>query len=176
MRIGGGQVTAASGGRRCAPVLMMSVGWRNGDLESACRTDTFLDPGRKLLGTGGRILGDIEVERDAAGLTAEAITVDCSKCGTSLGEGEHSARVAVISGGIMGDEYIDSWYYCRECQVYTLETYRDRFTNEDTVTVDGPIDKATGDAKVALIAQCPNPWSKSCRCPAHVEYFGGWLD
>ena len=102
--------------------------------------------------------------------------MNCSKCGTLLVEGEHDGPVAAISGSIMGDEYTDSWYFCSACQVYTLRTCRDRFTNEDIVTVHDPIDKTTGDAKVALITQCRTPWNKRCRCPAHLEYFGGWLD
>jgi hypothetical protein len=102
--------------------------------------------------------------------------VSCSKCGKKLGEGEHGAPVARISASIMGDEYIESWYYCDGCEMYTLEDYRDRFSGEDKVSVRDPIDKAIGDAKVALIRQCPKPNSKRCRCPAHREYFGGWLD
>jgi hypothetical protein len=102
--------------------------------------------------------------------------VNCSKCGKPLATGEGDGPLAVISGGIMGDEYTDSWYFCPSCQVYTLETHRDRFTNEDTITVHGPIGKATGDRKVALIRECPTPWSKRCRCPAHLAYFEGWLD
>ena len=102
--------------------------------------------------------------------------IKCGKCGKPLGEGEQQEPVAVICGGIMGDEYIESWYFCPTCQVYYLDNYRDRFVGEDVVTAQGPIDKATGDAKVALIRQCPEPWSKRCRCPAHREYFGNWLD
>ena len=102
--------------------------------------------------------------------------IKCSKCGKALGEGEQKGPTAAISGSIMGDEYTESWYYCPDCQGYTLEDYRDRFSGEDVVSVRDPIDKAKGDAKVALIRQCPKPWSKRCRCPAHREYFGSWLD
>ena len=102
--------------------------------------------------------------------------INCSKCGKPLGEGDQDGRVAFICASIMGDEYIESWYFCTGCQVYTLEDYRDRFSGEDDVSVRDPIDKATGDAKVALIKQCPKPQSKRCRCPAHREYFGSWLD
>jgi hypothetical protein len=106
----------------------------------------------------------------------EEKVINCSKCGKTLGEDGQDGPVAVICGGIMGDEYIESWYFCAGCQVYTKENYRDRFSGEDDVSGHGPIDKATGDAKVALIQQCPRPRSKRCRCPAHREYFGGWLD
>lgn len=102
--------------------------------------------------------------------------MNCSKCAKALVKGGDEEPIATISGGIMGDEYTDSWYFCRDCKVYTLETYRDCFAGEDTVTVRGPIEKAIGDEKVALIRKCPTPWSKRCRCPAHFAYFGGWLD
>ncbi len=102
--------------------------------------------------------------------------INCSKCGKPLGEGEEDGRAAFICAGIMGDEYIESWYFCPGCQVYTVEDYHDRFSGEDEISVRAPIDKATGDAKVALIQQCPKPSSKRCRCAAHREYFGNWLD
>ena len=38
------------------------------------------------------------------------------------------------------------------------------------------VPKAEGDAKLALIKRCDQPWNKKCRCDAHREYFGGWLD
>ena len=102
--------------------------------------------------------------------------VRCSSCGKVLGEGEEQSPTASISGSIMGDEYTEAWYYCPDCKVYSLEDCRDRFCGEEEVKVRKPIDKATGDAKVELIKQCPKPWSKRCRCPAHMKYFGNWLD
>ena len=102
--------------------------------------------------------------------------IECAKCGKPLEDGDQGGPVARICAGIMGDEYIESWYYCEDCEVYILEDYRDRFVGEDKVGLRDPIDKATGDAKVALIRQCPRPHSKRCRCAAHREYFGGWLD
>jgi hypothetical protein len=106
----------------------------------------------------------------------EETMIECAKCRNPLGEGEKNGPTAAISGSIMGDEHTESWYFCPDCQLYTFEDYRDRFSDEDTVNVRDPIDKATGDAKVAIIRQCPKPSSKRCRCPAHLEYFGNWLD
>ena len=100
----------------------------------------------------------------------------CSQCGKSLGEGEQDARVASISGSVMGDEYIESYYFCTDCDVYTVEVYHDRFSGEDTVATRGPVPKEEGDAKVELIKQCAKPWNKKCRCKAHRSYFGKWLD
>ena len=84
--------------------------------------------------------------------------------------------MASISGSIMGDEYIDSYYYCETCQVYTVEEYFDRFLGDGDARVRGPFTKEEGDAQVALIRQCDEPWNKKCRCPAHMSYFRGQLD
>ena len=100
----------------------------------------------------------------------------CSKCGKELEDGEGGARVASISGSVMGDEYIDSFYFCSDCEVYTKEAYRDSFSGSDSSSVVGPISKEEGDEKVKLIRECDTPWNKRCRCKAHREYFGSWLD
>lgn len=101
--------------------------------------------------------------------------IKCNQCGKALGEGDQDGPVASISGEIMGDEYTETWYFCPRCQVYMVENYHDRFLGEESCSVQGPIDKARGDAKVAIIQRCPQPWDKHCRCDAHREYFGDWL-
>jgi hypothetical protein len=102
--------------------------------------------------------------------------IRCAQCGREFaGEGAEG-RVASISGGIMGDEYIESYFFCAKCGVYTVEVYHDRFLGEESVSVQGPVPKAEGDAKVKLIRQCSEPWNKKCRCPAHRSYFGDSLD
>lgn len=98
----------------------------------------------------------------------------CSRCGREFIENE--GRVASISGSIMGDEYIETYYYCDQCGQYTVEVYHDRFMGEEDISIRGPLSKAEGDAQVELIKKCPEPWDKKCRCEAHKEYFGGWLD
>jgi hypothetical protein len=102
--------------------------------------------------------------------------VQCAQCGRELGGLGTQDRVASMSGGIMGDEYIESYFLCPECGVYTLEIYHDRFLGEEDVSVHGPLSKAEGDAQIALIGQCSEPWNKKCRCQAHQSYFQGWLD
>jgi hypothetical protein len=95
----------------------------------------------------------------------------CAQCKTALED-----AAASISGGVMGDEYIESWYFCGSCGVYTLEIYRDRFCGEPSVQISGPVEKARGDAQIALIRGCPRAWDKNCRCPSHMTYFDGHLD
>jgi hypothetical protein len=113
-----------------------------------------------------------------AGATKEGqkLMVQCAKCKKELSGEKGGDRVASISGGIMGDEYIESYYFCKACGVYTIEVYHDVFCGEARVSAQGPVEKADGDAKVELIRQCSEPWNKRCRCPAHMEYFGGSLD
>jgi hypothetical protein len=53
--------------------------------------------------------------------------VTCAKCHVSTDDSKDFHRVVSISGGIMGDEYIESLYYCSKCDCYTVEVYRDRF-------------------------------------------------
>jgi len=100
----------------------------------------------------------------------------CSKCGETLDDGDQGARVASICGGVMGDEYIETYYFCERCQVYTVEVYHDRFSGEDSISIRGPIAREEGEAKIEIIRRCPKPGSKRCRCEAHREYFGNWLD
>ena len=102
--------------------------------------------------------------------------IRCAQCGRELGGQGTQDRVASMSGSIMGDEYIESYFLCRECGVYTVEHYHDRFLGEESVSVSGPVPKAEGDAKVELIGQCSEPWNKKCRCRAHQSYFGKSLD
>jgi hypothetical protein len=102
--------------------------------------------------------------------------IRCSQCGRAFDQQAMDLSVASISGSIMGDEYIESYYFCSHCEVYTVEIYHDRFLGDDEVFVRGPVPKTEGDAKVALIGQCSEPWNKKCRCNAHQSYFEGGLD
>ena len=102
--------------------------------------------------------------------------IRCSQCEREFDQQGKEGPVASISGSIMGDEYVESYYFCDRCEVYTVEIYHDRFLGEDEVSVRGPVPKSEGDIKVELIRQCPDPWDKKCRCKAHQSYFQGGLD
>lgn len=102
--------------------------------------------------------------------------IPCSQCKRPLGAPVEGGFVPSISGGIMGDEYIESYYFCTHCGVYTVEVVHDRFLGEEDVRLRGPVSKEAGDEKVALIKRCPEPGNKKCRCDAHRAYFGRWLD
>ena len=97
--------------------------------------------------------------------------IKCAKCGREFDRrgGDHPA--AAMAGEVMGDEYIESFFFCAACGVYTQEIYHDRFLGDDSVTVSGPIDKARGDELVELIRRCPDPMNKKCECDAHRQYF-----
>lgn len=76
----------------------------------------------------------------------------------------------------MGDEETESWFRCPDCDVYTLRTSRDRFHGEEVVRPAAAVPAERAEQRVALIELCDRPWDKKCRCGAHREYFGGWLD
>ena len=100
----------------------------------------------------------------------------CSACSKALGKSEGTPAVASISGSIMGDEISETYFFCAACGLFTVEVCHDRFCGEETVSFRGPIAEAEGSSKVELIRRCPEPWDKKCRCPAHREYYGDWLD
>ena len=102
--------------------------------------------------------------------------IKCSKCEKVLETDKENKRIAIISGSIMGDEYTESYIFCTECQVYTVEIYRDRFLGPEQVSIKGPLSKEEGDKIINIIKKCPEPWNKKCRCNAHHEYFRGMLD
>lgn len=99
--------------------------------------------------------------------------MQCRQCNKPL---QREDRVVCISGSIMGDEHTDSYFLCPACRVYTVATDWDNFTGVETTSVAGPLPKMEGDARVALIRQCSQPWDKNCRCAAHHAYFNNTLD
>jgi hypothetical protein len=99
--------------------------------------------------------------------------MNCIQCNREFLKEEH---IAAISGGIMGDEYTDSYYLCPVCRVYTKASWRDDFTGSETMNLSGPISEQEGNERVALIKKCSDPWDKKCRCAAHREYFNDALD
>lgn len=102
--------------------------------------------------------------------------VRCSRCGTDSEGSKVFARVASMSGSIMGDEHTESLYFCQACQCYTILYCVDHFCGEESIRAEGPVSKERGDLLAAVIARCDRPWDKKCRCPAHREYFGDSLD
>jgi hypothetical protein len=104
------------------------------------------------------------------------VMVQCVKCGKELDSKEGGDRVASISGSIMGDECAETYYFCKDCGVYTVEIFWDCFTGDEEVSIRGPISKEEGDKKIRLIGECSEPWDKKCRCDAHRAFFGDALD
>ena len=102
--------------------------------------------------------------------------VQCTKCNREMDGKNPQEHLASMSGSIMGDECIESYYLCPDCGVYTVEVYWDMFSGDETVSLRGPVAREEGDAKVALIRQCAEPWDKKCRCPAHLAFWDESLD
>lgn len=84
--------------------------------------------------------------------------------------------MASISGSILGDERTDSYFFCKNCRVYTVEVFWDLFDGMEESHIQGPIPEAEGTARIRLIEECATPWDKRCRCWAHQAYFEDALD
>jgi hypothetical protein len=102
--------------------------------------------------------------------------LNCLKCGADISSEEEGGCKASISGSIVGDEHTESYFFCKKCGVYTVELSYEPFLNEEQVSFRGPIGRTEGDAAVALIKKCAEPWDKKCRCDAHKIYFEGNVD
>ncbi len=96
----------------------------------------------------------------------------CKSCNADLGEAE--GRVAFICAEVMGDEYIESYWYCDACEMYMKGNLRDPFHGEIKESGGGQLSKEKGDRLIDLISKCPDPSDERCRCPAHQEMRGGW--
>jgi hypothetical protein len=99
--------------------------------------------------------------------------IQCIRCSRAFLNEE---RIASMSGSIMGDEHTDSYFLCPVCGVYTVASWWDNFTGEETMSLSGPLSRQEADARVELIQKCSRPWDKKCRCDAHRQYFNDTLD
>jgi hypothetical protein len=92
----------------------------------------------------------------------------CKSCGKDL----TAHRAAHINGIAQGDHVGESWFLCPDCDMYTLRLFHEAFTSgAESTSAHGPYARAHGDAKVAIIAGCPDPLDDWCDCAAHVKYF-----
>jgi len=79
--------------------------------------------------------------------------MQCLQCGRDIILDNAEGFVPSISGGIMGDEYIETYYLCTHCGVYTIEIFHDRFLGEEEIYFRGPMSKEAGEKKIQLIRQ-----------------------
>lgn len=100
----------------------------------------------------------------------------CLQCGKEFNNEMNRGMVVSISGSIMGDEYVETYFCCDRCGSYTVEVRHDRFLDDDQIFFRGPLAQSEGEKMAALIRSCSKPWDKKCRCEAHREYFGPLLD
>ena len=94
---------------------------------------------------------------------------ECLKCKGPLAA-KADAAIAIL---VLGDEYIYSYFFCKSCRSYTVESYHDRFMGEDEISFLPPIEKEEGDKAVALIRACPDPMDKHCECASHKALYYG---
>lgn len=102
--------------------------------------------------------------------------VSCLQCGRVFDPQAGDRPAASISGRIIGDVYIESYYLCPRCGFYTVEIVRDRFREEAEIFTRGPLRREEGDGIVERIRRCSDPSNVDCRCDAHQGYFMRDLD
>lgn len=95
----------------------------------------------------------------------------CSKCGEAFEEDQLAE--AAISIFVMGDEYLYSYWACRRCGYFTVESFRDRFAGEEEITFLPPVPREMGEECVKLVRACPRPFDKYCDCDSHKALFFG---
>lgn len=93
--------------------------------------------------------------------------MDCLDCGAEL-----PSPVATFCTKPAGEEYVHSWFFCAPCDVYSRETWVDRWSG--SVTYVDRIEREAGDRTIGLIAQCPQPKNEKCDCPVHQSVGVGW--
>jgi hypothetical protein len=79
---------------------------------------------------------------------------------------------AGISISVTGDEYIYTYVYCSDCDLYTVECYYDCFLGESEISFFS-VSKDVGDKAIKLIRACPGPFDKNCTCPSHKAMYYG---
>nr|AIF06758.1 hypothetical protein [uncultured marine group II/III euryarchaeote KM3_195_B08] len=89
----------------------------------------------------------------------------CENCKKIL---ERNAFISIEKGG---DERIYSYFFCTECDKYTVELFRDLFVTGGSEISTFQRDKEEGNKEVLLILDCPSPEDKNCKCSTHKDYF-----
>jgi hypothetical protein len=100
----------------------------------------------------------------------EASAEQCAKCEIDLKD--KGARDGFISVEMASDEYIYSYWRCKVCGFYALETYIDRASGSEDITVDAAITPAEGDAIIEAIKRCPDVRDEGCACDTHKSLRG----
>lgn len=95
----------------------------------------------------------------------------CAGCGADFGPGARAR--AGIAIGVMGDEYLSSYWWCEACHRSSVSASHDRFLGEDSWDVLPPVSQEVGDRAVAPIRACPEPFDKYCDCPSHRALYHG---
>lgn len=93
------------------------------------------------------------------------MAVDCLECRSPLEKPE-----AVIVICPRSDAISCRYYLCPKCDVWTVERWEDDFMGDDRRLLEGPYPRASGDAAVAKIRQCPTPSDKWCDCDVHKAW------
>ena len=91
--------------------------------------------------------------------------MECGQCKAKW-DG-YKNMVASITLERIGDEHTYYYWFCPECEAYTVVWNVDQFLGSEETMKPMVLDRKKGDEIVALIKKCPNPDSKRCRCEGH---------
>ena len=69
--------------------------------------------------------------------------MECLRCANT--KWDIKQRSAFICFESFGDEYIESYFFCHDCDAYSVEVYHDAFLGPDTILTRGPIPRAEGE-------------------------------
>jgi len=94
--------------------------------------------------------------------------IKCHNC-----KQDSTATVASISTMAAGIEYIHCYVFCKPCDLFTRDTYKDNWSGDADIFIE-TMTREVAEEKIAQIAQCPTPNDKFCRCPIHEKIGVGW--
>lgn len=93
--------------------------------------------------------------------------------GAKVADHSRARRRASIKLFVLGHECHYTYWPCRYCGCYSIESYWDRWDDNDPVKHLGPFPAEVGDRCLELIAACPDPSDQDCQCDSHKALYYG---
>lgn len=86
------------------------------------------------------------------------------------GDGPRRSAIRVF---LLGHECLHTYWRCRSCGYYSVESYWDTWDGEDPTKPLGTLSAEVGEYCIALLAACPDPMDQDCECVSHkVLHYG----
>lgn len=93
-----------------------------------------------------------------------ALEAICPNCGWEMAK---NSGISILAGG---EEHINTYLQCDNCSKYFVETYCDRFCEENSNSLT-ELNPEIAKRNIEEIKKCPNPHNKLCNCDVHIKYF-----